>query len=229
MADYNNQEPGKKNCCFTLAVLFFGLFIVLTVLLVYLVLLSKKNIKNETADKTSNLIADFVLPDPYLGSAESKIIIEEYGDMQCPACKEGDPVLKQIALKYQNDVKFVFKDFPLVELHADSLKAALAGQCAHEQEKFWQLEEIIFENQDKLKVPDLKRYAVQAGLDSIKFGACLDSNKYIKSVESDYEEGLARKINSTPSVFINGQIYNGEITLEALSEIIDSLKKQISP
>lgn len=227
-----SSPRGKKNCCLTGFILLLIILVVLVGFLIYIFSLAKKirtgEIKpeelfgqNQNVNLPDGNNLDFILPDPYLGPPEAGVVIEEYSDFQCPACLAAYPVVKELTRVYQGKVKFIYKDFPLIDLHPDALNAALAGQCAHEQGEFWSMHDKLFSNQENLKEVDLKRYAIELGLDSIKFSSCLDSNKYYSTVENDFQEGISRGVNSTPTFFINNKIIKGAVSFEAFEQIIE--------
>lgn len=159
--------------------------------------------------------------DPSEGPASAPITLVEFSDFQCPFCQRVMPTLKQIRAKYGDKVRVVWKDFPLTQIHPQAFDAAMAGNCALEQGKFWEFHDRLFSNQQALQPEFLKRYAVDAGLDAGKFNACLDSSKYRQKVQSAIEEGTRFGVSSTPTVFINGRVVNGAQPFEAFASVID--------
>jgi len=111
-------------------------------------------------------------------------------------------------------------DFPITDLHPDALAAAMAGQCAHEQDMFWQMHDKMFTHQGSLKPENLKRFAIELGLDSLKFSTCFDSAKYYTSVNGDFQEGRALGVKSTPTFIINNQIIEGALSFDIFDQII---------
>lgn len=164
--------------------------------------------------------------DPQIGAADAKVVIVEFSDFQCPFCKQSYPVMKEIIKNYGDKILFVYKDFPLTETHTEAVIAALAGQCAHEQGKFWQMHDKIFENQENLKIENLKIMAVQVGLNSLQFDACMQNGKYIEAVQDDLNLGVSLGISATPTFFINGKRVQGALPLSFFeSAIISELSK----
>jgi protein-disulfide isomerase len=159
--------------------------------------------------------------DPVDGPASAPVTLIEFSDFQCPFCQRVAPTLKQLRAKYGDKVRVVWKDFPLTQIHPEAFGAAVAGNCAHEQGKFWELHDRLFPNQQALQPESLKQYAAAAGLDAEKFGACLDSTKYRQKVQDALDAGTRLGVSSTPTVFINGRVVNGAQPLEAFSQIID--------
>jgi predicted DsbA family dithiol-disulfide isomerase len=157
---------------------------------------------------------------PSRGPANAPITIIEFSDFQCPFCSKGKATVDDVLARYGQNVHLVFRDFPL-PFHKDAPKAAEAGQCAHEQGKFWELHDKMFANQAALGVDGLKKSAVEIGLDAAKFNECLDSNKYAEDWKKDTEAGQAWGVNGTPAFFINGRLLSGAQPLEAFTKIID--------
>lgn len=157
--------------------------------------------------------------DPSSGSPNAKIHIVEFSDFQCPFCRQSFPVVRKLMLEYGDQIYFVFRDFPISDLHPQAQKAAEAGECAHEQGKFWPMHDKIFQNQENITVSDLKNYAIQIGLDTTKFNQCLDTSKYASEVRSDLVDGALAGVTSTPTFFINGSMVEGTITESAFRRI----------
>lgn len=158
--------------------------------------------------------------DPSAGSPEAKVHIVEFSDFQCPYCKQSYPIVEQLINEYGQRIHFVYRDFPIPS-HAYARKAAEAAECAQEQNQFWQIHNLIFDNQAKMAVVDLKSYAQKLNLDMIKFNSCLDSGKYAPEVEADFKDGLAAGVRGTPTFFINGQMIFGSVPREEMKAAID--------
>lgn len=167
-----------------------------------------------------NTLATF--DDPSLGPRDAKIVIVEFSDFQCPFCNEAKPVIKEVLKNYGDQILFIYRDFPLVDIHPQALLAAMAGECAHEQGKFWEMHDRIFENQDEITQANLKIHAVAIGLNNIQFDNCLASGKYLKEIEEDLRDGLAAGVGATPTFFINGVKVAGVIPLTTFEQIIFS-------
>ena len=114
----------------------------------------------------------------------------------------------------------MFKDFPLPN-HPNAPKAAEAAHCAGEQNKYWQMHDLIFANQQMMAVPNLKAHAASLSLDMPKFNECLDSGKYASNVSTDYQYGSSLGVSSTPTMYINGRPVVGAQPFEAFQAIID--------
>ena len=148
--------------------------------------------------------------DHILGKNTAPLELVEYGDYQCPHCGHAYPIIKKVQRSLGADLKFVFRNFPLSEMHPDAFNAAVAAEAAGLQQKFWDMHDIIFENQQKLDMINLFLYAKTIGLDLERFKNDIQKNTLIIKVEQDFESGVKSGVNGTPSFFINGKKYNGD-------------------
>jgi protein-disulfide isomerase len=164
---------------------------------------------------------DVAATDPALGAASAPVTIVEFSDFQCPFCQRATPTLKQLRQAYGDKIRIVWKDFPLTQIHPQAFKAAEAARCAEEQGKFWEFHDRLFGNQQALQPDDLKKHAADLGLDSAKFGSCLDSSKYAERVRDGVAAGTRLGVNSTPTVYVNGRVVQGAQPFEVFSGIID--------
>lgn len=142
---------------------------------------------------------------PFLGGGDAAVTIIEFSDFQCPACGYAEGIAKRAVREYGNRIKFAYINFPLRQIHGNAEIAAEASECAFEQGKFWELHDIMFQNQNALDRASLGAYAEQAGLDAERFSGCLDSGKYAPAVESDFQLGSKAGVDGTPTFFINGK------------------------
>lgn len=173
--------------------------------------------------------------DAFLGKKDAPVTIIEFSDFQCPFCRNfAKDTLPQLKKEYidTGKARFVYRDFPL-SFHPGAISAAQGAECAREQGKFWELHDTLFAEQGKqgtgtiqFTVDDIKKWAVQSGVNATKFNQCLDSGKYKEEVEKDIADGTAAGVSGTPSTFINGRIVVGAQPFAALKVIIDEeLKK----
>ena len=161
-----------------------------------------------------------VLPDdPAKGPLDAPIVLVEFSDFQCPFCQRATGTLAELVGRYEDQIRFVYKDYPLPS-HAQAFKAAEAGNCAHDQGMFWEFHDKMFASQDALDVPALKSYASELGLDAASFSACLDEGRYTQRVQQDMQIGQRYGVSSTPTVFINGRPVMGAAPLETFDQII---------
>jgi protein-disulfide isomerase len=157
---------------------------------------------------------------PVRGSANAPVTIVEFSDFECPFCGHAAETLQQVEKKYGDNVRVVFRDYPLFS-HRTAKRASEAAHCADEQGKFWEMHDRLFSKGGPLSDGDLYRFASQAGTDRQKFDACLTSGKYKEAWKPSQEEGNRVGVNSTPSFFINGRLIVGAAGLDTFSKIID--------
>ncbi len=157
----------------------------------------------------------------FLGSANAKVVMVEYSDFQCPACGAAEPTVQEIISAYGNKIKFVYRHFPLTNIHPNAQKAAESSECASAQGKFWEMHSKLFENQKALKISDLKTYAQQIGLNTTAFNQCLDSGIAASAVKADFNEGIAEGVRATPTFFINGRKIEGVVPFDEFKTVID--------
>jgi protein-disulfide isomerase len=156
------------------------------------------------------------------GKSTARIELVEYGDYQCPYCGRAYPILKNIQRSLGDDLKFVFRNFPLSEMHPHAFNAALAAEAAALQGKFWEMHDIIFEHQQHLDDKSLLGYAKTVGLDLERFKKDIQTEALQNKVEQDFETGVRSGVNGTPSFFINGKKYNGDWELEPFEAFLRS-------
>lgn len=158
--------------------------------------------------------------DPAKGPATAPITIIEFSDYQCPFCARVNPTLEQVRKTYGDKVRIVFKDFPLPN-HPEAPKAAEAAHCAGEQNKYWELHDRMFANQQALQVPMIKQHATALGLDMNAFNQCLDSGKHAGRVAENMKDGEALGVGSTPTLYVNGRPVVGAQPFEYFKTVID--------
>ena len=154
------------------------------------------------------------------GPADALVTIVEFSEFQCPFCKRVNPTIKQIQDTYGKDVRFVFKHNPL-PFHKDAMPAAELAMEAHEQGKFWEAHDKLFENQQALTRENLEKYAKELGLNMGKVKAALDSGKHKAAIEADQTLARGLGASGTPSFFINGRSLRGAQPFDAFKAVID--------
>lgn len=170
---------------------------------------------------------DIYTPKPLAGNPNATVKIVEFSDFQCPYCASATKVVTQILENYGDQVSIEYKQFPLTNLHQYAFKAAEASECANDQGKFWEYGELLFANQKALTKRHLKSYAEQLSLDTETFNNCLDSGAKAKYVTADYNEGIGKGVEGTPTFFINGEIHQNW-SYEDFSMTIESALNQTS-
>ncbi len=145
---------------------------------------------------------------PEKGPTESSITILFFTDFECPFCAEAYRKIKNLLVRHPQDVRVIFRHFPL-KIHKNAHDAAYAAACAHLQGMFWPYADILFKNQGRLTLPDLYDYADQVGLDMETFKQCMELEQGREIVEADIADGLELGINTTPVLFFNGHFIKG--------------------
>lgn len=190
---------------------------------------------NTAAQPAAPTIGDFrpVSDEDHIrGNPNAKITIIEYSDLECPFCKRFHPTMQQIVEKYPNDVRWVYRHFPLSQLHAQARKESLASECAAEQGKFWEFIDLVFQTTsgndslDLTKLPDL---AAQAGVVNVsQFTSCVDSEKYAGKVDADIADAATAGGRGTPYSVVVGPNdekvpINGAQPLEQVEAVLKPL------
>jgi protein-disulfide isomerase len=156
------------------------------------------------------------------GNKNAPVTLLEYGDFQCPYCGEAYPIVEEIQRIKGNGIRIVFRNFPLSGVHPNARNAAYAAEAAAKQGKFWEMYNVLFENQDKLKKNELIDYAKELSLDIKQFEKDIKSEAVVSKVEDDFMSGVKSGVNGTPTFFINGARFDKPYELDLLLEAIDA-------
>jgi protein-disulfide isomerase len=140
------------------------------------------------------------------GNKNANIVLVEYGDYQCPHCGHAYPLLKRLVQDMGNQLYFVFRNFPLPEVHPAAIMAAQAAEAAAQQNKFWEMHDLIFEHQDDLHGNTFLELARKLKLNLNKFAEDWKSKALLQRVESDFESGVRSGVNGTPTLFVNNEM-----------------------
>ena len=140
------------------------------------------------------------------GAPRARVTLVEYGDFECPNCKQAEPVLTLLLNRYTGELRVVYRHFPLEEVHSHALYAALAAEAAAGQEKFWPTHDVLFENQRHFKHSQIRGYAQRLELDMTRYDADMDDTVYLQRVREDIAGGRASGVRSTPTFFVNGSL-----------------------
>ncbi len=160
---------------------------------------------------------------PSLGPQTAPVTIVEYADFGCPACWEWYKlnVLAELRARYGDQIRFVWRDFPVITLL--SPKAAEAGQCVHEQGKFWEFHDLVYERDGAIEASDLQAYAASIGLDMEQFNDCVTSRRYRDRVNAEQHEGFEHGLKGAPAFFVNGQPVIGPQRASVFADLIDPI------
>jgi len=178
------------------------------------------------SDKNGN-IADHVY-----GKKNSKVILIEYGDFQCPGCAGAHPQVKAITEEYKDKIAFVFRNFPLTNIHPNARAAAAAVEAAGLQGKYWEMNNLVYDNQDNWKDAStdqrdslFTQYAVEAGVNKDKFTQALANATISKKISFDQALGKKVRVSGTPTFFLNGTLVNESVTNNIIQSDGSQLKK----
>ncbi len=160
-----------------------------------------KFLLKEPAPLVQNISTD---NQPSQGKLNAPVTVVMFTDFQCPACSATHPVLKKVLVEYGDKVRFVVRDFPLVSIHENAFRAALAANAANAQGKFFEYTELLYKNQKALDTASLEKYAADLGLNQKQFDLDLTSEKYAADVKKDMTDGKNYGITGTPTIYVNG-------------------------
>jgi protein-disulfide isomerase len=150
------------------------------------------------------------------GPIDAPIALVEYGDYECPYCGEAYPIVKAIQQRLGGRLCFAFRNFPLVNSHPHAEHAAEAAEAADAQGRFWEMHDLLYENQEALEDEDLAQYASALGLDAKRVLKEVMSGAHAARLKEDFRSGARLDVNGTPSFFINGVRYDGSLDVEDL-------------
>jgi protein-disulfide isomerase len=156
------------------------------------------------------------------GPADAPVTLVEYGDFECPHCGAAYVIVKEIQEVMGDELRFVFRHFPLAQIHPHAEPAAEASEAAGGQGKFWEMHDLLFENQQTLDPWHLAAFAEQLELDAVKFVRELQEGRYRERVREDFMSGVRSGVNGTPTFFINGARHNGSWDVLPLLEALQS-------
>jgi protein-disulfide isomerase len=150
------------------------------------------------------------------GPKKAPITLVEYGDFECPFCGDAYPVVEAVRRRLAQQLRFVYRHFPLASAHPRAEAAAEAAEAAGAQGRFWEMHDMLFEHQDALEDRDLLAHAQAIGLDLTRFVAELAAGTHAARVREDFTSGVRSGVNGTPSFFINGLRYDGPRDVESM-------------
>ncbi len=149
------------------------------------------------------------------GPADAPVTLVEYGDFECPYCGAMHGVLKAVQQAMGDQLRIVFRHFPLADMHPHALHAAEFAEAAATVGKFWQAHDVLYENQNALTDADLRRYGAYLGMRAQDVASAFEGT-YDEAVQKDFDSGLRSGVNGTPTLFINGHRYDGDRDAESL-------------
>jgi protein-disulfide isomerase len=174
-----------------------------------------------TMHSTSRLTVTVSERDHVQGSATAAVTLVEYGDYECPHCGAAYSIVEELRRQFGDRMRFVFRNFPLTQIHQYAEAAAESAEAAAAQGRFWEMHRILFKNQRALEPSHLVRYAEQVGLDAARFSKDLSARTFRERVHEDFMSGVRSGVNGTPTFFINGLRHDGPFDFDSLSAAIE--------
>jgi protein-disulfide isomerase len=162
--------------------------------------------------------------DHILGDEKAIVTLVEYGDYQCPHCGHAHPIVKKLRKYFGKQLRFVFRNFPLTEIHPLAEPAAEAAEFAGAAGSFWQMHDGIFENQPRLTLPFLNELGTEIGLSADELAASLENHEFLEKIRADFMGGVRSGVNGTPTFFINSRRYEGAPSFE---DMVNAIEEQI--
>ena len=160
--------------------------------------------------------------DNAIGPTHAPVTVVEYGDFECPICQQAAPAVKLLLGRFAGRIRFVYRHFPLEEVHPHAFHAAEAAECAGAQCKFWPMHDLLFDNQAHLKLNHLRSYAEQLQLDVPRFTAEMDDHVYLQRIRDHMQSGRDSGVRATPAFFVNGKIQDVSFGMHWLIEAVET-------
>jgi protein-disulfide isomerase len=161
--------------------------------------------------------------DHVLGSHGAPVTLVEYGDFECPNCKQAAPTVGLLLERFPEEVLFCFRHFPLEEVHPHALAAAEASEAAAAQGRFWPMHKRLFDNQSHLKAANLHAYAQALELDMTRYTAEMDDHVYLQRVREHIEGARRSAVHATPTFFVNGVVHDVSFGLRSLFDAVQNI------
>ena len=170
----------------------------------------------------TTLKAPISASDHVQGDPDAEVTLLEYADYECPYCGAAYPIVKRVQQHFGRRLRYVFRHFPLTEVHPHSESAAETAEFAGAHHQFWQMHDALFENQDRLGAPLYVAFVDALGLPAAELRDALTAGTYTPRVQSDFMGGVRSGVNGTPTFFINGQRHDGSYDFDDLVLAIDA-------
>jgi len=182
-----------------------------------------------TAYGTSRLAIPVSERDHILGPATAPVTLVEYGDYECPYCGMAYPVVEALREQLGSRLRFVYRHFPLMQMHPHALPAAEAAEAARAQRKFWEMHGTLFTHQQALDDDSLLEYATALGLETTQFARALATHAYEGRVREDFTGGVRSGVNGTPAFFINSLRYDGPRDFDSFLAVLEEVAEAPRP
>ena len=164
--------------------------------------------------------------DPRLGNKDARLTIVEFADFGCPYSRQVSFLVRSLAKQYEDQIQYIYRDFPLDELHPQARLAAQAGECAQDQGSFWEYHDKLYQNQFDLSEDRLLQHAMALDLHMYQFRSCLEKEIHATEVQKDYEDGVGAGVYGTPTFFFNGFRIPGSIPADTFRTLIEQFLQE---
>lgn len=169
----------------------------------------------------STLKIDVSDQDHIQGHADAPCTLVEYGDYECPHCAHAHPIVKRVEAHFGDRLRFVFRNFPLTQIHPNAEPAAEVAEFAGSLGRFWDMHDLLFENQSRLGEELFEELSAQLDLEPADMYQALENNTFTNRVRADFTGGVRSGVNGTPTFFINGRRHNGPFDFDGLVRAIE--------
>ena len=165
-------------------------------------------------------VTEVTASDHVRGRTDAPVTVLEYGDYECPYCRGAARDVREMLARYPDSVRFVFRNFPITQLHPHAEQAAEAAEAAGAQGKFWEMYELLLQPSSRLDLGSLLDYAAGLGLDVGRFRGEVTGHAYMAKIERDIQDGVQDGVNATPKFYVNGERIDGKLPLEGVEDAI---------
>jgi protein-disulfide isomerase len=159
--------------------------------------------------------------DHFQGPADAAVTLVEYGDYECPFCGAAYPIIKEVQARTGEVLRFVFRNFPITTSHPHAERAAEAAEAAAAQGRFWEMHDLLYENQKRLRDQDLRAYAERLGLDVEPFDRDLAEHVHVARIHEDFMSGVRSGVNGTPTFYVNGVRHDDSYDVDTLVAAVE--------
>jgi protein-disulfide isomerase len=164
--------------------------------------------------------------DHILGSEHAPVTLVEYGDFECPNCRQAAPAVKQLVKRFAGRIRLVWRHFPLEEVHPHALHAALASEAAAAQRKFWEMHDLLLAHRDHLKDKALREYAERLEMDMVRYDEDMKEQRSLQRVREHVDGARKSGARGTPTFFLNGAIFDVSFGMQRLHDAIEKLARE---
>lgn len=161
--------------------------------------------------------------DHHIGSLHALAVVVEYGDFESPHCGVFSQVIEQLLSEFKADICFVYRHFPLTNVHPNAMRAALAAEAGAQQSEFWNMHNLLYQNYDRLSPTLINECAEELGLDMFQFKKDIERQDLLEKINADINSGDRNGVIATPTLFINGKKFEGSATYHPLREKLERL------